>query len=248
MNAISAHMEEYLDCVKTIQNELHKTIKPKNHPINFANLMQESLKVSSDWPSFNKKLGTSNAARRNHNYFGWMSINDKLLGNCKGAIYRSKEYMEIPLHQRNGEKKHNKNEYGPHHIHIEHSIPVNLILRYFLNYKNIYLENHDHLINRRLHEAFLSISVCTALTRYEEEEAIIKKYKNEHPELDKKEIKVGSLSEIHPFKRYDFSKGLKLFEMITGSEICPETFTLKDHINLINKVDIYKWDYIDSKS
>ena len=114
-----------------------------------------------------------------------------------------------------------------------------------MNYKNIYLDNLDHLINRRLHEAFLSISVCTALTRHEEEEVIIKKYKDKHPELDEKEIKVDSLSEIHPFIRNDFSKGLKLYEMISGSEICPETFTLKDHIYLINKVDIYKWDYIN---
>ena len=34
--------------------------------------------------------------------------------------------------------------------------------------------------------------------------------------------------------------------MITGSEINPETFTLKDHVNLINNVDIYDWDYISS--
>tara|TARA_B100001142_G_scaffold147323_1_gene148277 strand:+ start:2387 stop:3130 length:744 start_codon:yes stop_codon:yes gene_type:complete len=245
MNDISTHVEEYFESVKKIQNELCKANKPKVHPFNFADIMRESLITSNDWSSFNKKLGTSNLARRNHNYFGWMAYNDKPLGNCKGAIYRSKEYMEIPLHQRNGEKKHDKNEYGPHHIHIEHSIPVTLILRYFLNYKNIYLDNLDHLINRRLHEAFLSISVCTALTRHEEEEVIIKKYKDKHPELDEKEIKVDSLSEIHPFIRYDFSKGLKLYEMISGSEICPETFTLKDHINLINKVDIYKWDYIN---
>lgn len=36
--------------------------------------------------------------------------------------------------------------------------------------------------------------------------------------------------------------------MITGSEINPETFTLKDHINLINKVDIYNWDYICNRN
>jgi len=249
MNVINSHMEEYLDSVKIIQQELRKTNKTKAHPINFANILQKSLIMSDDWSSFNEKLGKSNLARRSHNYYGWMSYNDLPLGKCKGAIYRSEEYMKIPLQDRSGESlkklKERGEGYSSNHIHIEHSIPVSLILRYFLNYKNIYLDNHDHLINRTLHEAFLSISVCTAMTRYEEEEVI--KYKDQHPELDKKELKVGSLPEIHPFIRYDFSKGLKIYEMITGSEINPEIFTLKDHINLINKVDIYDWNCISSR-
>ena len=249
MNVITSHMEEYLDTVTAIKRKLCKTNKPVSHPIEFANFLQESLMID-DWPSFDKKLGKSNRARSSHNYYGWMSYTEKPLGKCKGAIYRSEEYMKIPLQERSGEslknlKKRGKG-YGSNHIHIEHSIPVSLILRYFFNYKDIYLDNPDNLINKSLHEAFFSISVCTALTRQEEKEVI--KYKDQHPELDKKELKVGSLSEIHPFIRYDFSKGLKIYEMITGSEINPETFTLKDHINLINKVDIYNWDYICSRN
>ena len=61
-------------------------------------------------------------------------------------------------------------------------------MRYFFNYKDIYLDNPDNLINKSLHEASFSISVCTALTRQEEKEII--KYKDQHPELDKKELKV----------------------------------------------------------
>ncbi len=249
MTDIDKHMEEYLDSKKMIKNELHK--KTQSHPIEFSDFMKKSLIESKDnIKTFKDRLGLR--LRRAHDYFGWMAKKDTRqsleLGECRGAIYRSQEYMKIPLQDRSGESlkklKERGESYSSHHVHIEHSIPVNTILEYFWQYKDNLLETDEQ---KKLHETFLSISVCTALTRHEEESCIKEGLSKKHPEFEKGKILVNSLTDIHPFKRYSFSKRLKIYETITGSEINPEIFTLKDHINLINKVDIYDWDYISSR-
>ena len=111
--------------------------------------------------------------------------------------------------------------------------------------KNILLEMDEQ---RKLHETFLSISVCTALTRHEEKLCIKKGLSKKHPEFENGKIITNSLTGIHPFKRYDFSNGLKIYEVISGREICPKSFTLRDHINLMAEADIYNWDTILSWS
>ena len=123
MNVITSHMEEYLDTVTAIKRKLCKTNKPVSHPIEFVNFLKESLMID-DWPSFDKKLGKSNRARSSHNYYGWMSYTEKPLGKCKGAIYRSEEYMKIPLQERSGESlknlKKRGNTYAPPRSYRSH--------------------------------------------------------------------------------------------------------------------------------
>ncbi len=248
MTDIDKHMEEYLDSKKMIKNELHK--KTQSHPIEFSDFMKKSLIESKDnIKTFKDRLGLR--LRRAHDYFGWMAKKDTRqsleLGECRGAIYRSQGYMKIPIRDRSGEKKYKSRgeQYGSHHVHIEHSIPVNTILEYFWQHKDILLEMDKQ---KKLHETFLSISVCTALTRHEEKLCIKKGLSKKHPEFENGEILTNSLTDIHPFKRYDFSNGLKIYEVIYGREICPKSFTLRDHINLMAEADIYNWDTILSWS
>ena len=123
----------------------------------------------------------------------------------------------------------------------------------FLNHKQVYLLEYTHLFhgkNHRLnHEYFLSVSVCTAFTRNEEVTCIHEGYELEHPDFeDGRLLNVDSLNEVLPFKRYDFDKGLRLFEVIDGTEISPDSWSLKDHTELMSKVNIYDWNYISKFS
>tara|TARA_B110000008_G_scaffold102227_1_gene105055 strand:+ start:2615 stop:3361 length:747 start_codon:yes stop_codon:yes gene_type:complete len=241
MNEIRRHMEEYLESKNNIRSKFRR--KTQFHPENFADFIKNSLIKSKSPESFKERLGGSNVrARKAHDYYGWMSKKGRL-GACRGAIYRSQEYMKIPLRDRSGEKKYKSRgeQYSSYHVHIEHSIPVNTILEYFWQHKDILLEMDKQ---RKLHETFLSISVCTALTRNEEKSCIKNGLSKKHPEFENGKILTNSLTDIHPFKRYDFSNGLKVYEVITGTKICPESFTLRDHIDLMAEADIFNWDNI----
>tara|TARA_B100001769_G_scaffold75368_1_gene56705 strand:- start:857 stop:1606 length:750 start_codon:yes stop_codon:yes gene_type:complete len=245
MNEIRRHMEEYLESTNNIRSKFRR--KTQFHPENFADFIKTSLMETNSFKSFNERLGGSNVrARKAHDYYGWMSKKGRL-GACRGAIYRSQDYMKIPLEKRSGKRKYKSRgeQYSSHHVHIEHSIPVKTILEYFWQHKDILLEMDEQ---KKLHETFLSISVCTALTRHEEKLCIKKGLSKKHPEFENGEILTNSLTDIHPFKRYDFSNGLKIYEVIYGREICPKSFTLRDHINLMAEADIYNWDTILSWS
>jgi len=242
MNEIRRHMEEYLDSKNSIRNKFRRNTQ--FHPIIFADFIKNSLVESKSLKSFKERLGGSNVrARKAHDYYGWMSKEGKL-GACRGAIYRSKDYMKIPLEKRSGKKLRGE-QYSSHHVHIEHSVPVSIILEYFWQHKDILLEMDEQ---KKLHKTFLSISVCTALTRYEEKSCIKTGLIKKHPEFENGKILTNSLTDIHPFKRYDFSRGLKIHEVINGKEICPDSFTLKDHVNLMAEAGFYNWDTILSLS
>ncbi len=255
MNSIRKHMEEYSNSVKVIENKIPKNKLPGNpldgiHPVSIAEILLKNLKECQSAEDYNTSLNSSTGsmkARNAHDFFGWMAKQGKnqqyKLGACKGTIYRSDNYMNIPLDKRNGSKPKDT----PNHVHIEHTIPVNVILRYIWNIYNKDIGRFsDLLMKKKLYEDFISVSVCTALTEDEEKTiGISKALKKEHPDFEGRKIRTDLMA-VRPFKRYDFSKGLKIYEMITGSEINPETFTLKDHVNLINNVDIYDWDYISS--
>jgi len=243
-------MEEYRNSIKIVKNKIPKKKLPGNpidgiHPSSIAEILLEKLKKCQDPNDYYTEVGLK--ARWAHDFFGWLAKQGKnqefKLGACKGAIYRSDSYMDIPLDKRNGSKQGD----APKNVHIEHTIPVKVIIKYIWNiYKKDIGRSSDLLMKKTLYKDFISVSVCTALTEDEEGEIIDTKWKSKHPYFDEGEICTDSLMEVRPFKRYDFSKGLKVYEMITGSEINPETFTLKDHVNLINNVDIYDWDYISS--
>ena len=243
MKNLTVHQEEYRESLSIIKEKIKRGKGGRNHPLKFAEFMWASLKESADQRDFaTKRLGKSNRARNAHDFYGWMSKSGKL-GECRGAIYRSKRYMEIALTDRSGRKKLKSKgeEYTSHDVHIEHSVPVAVILETIWHESKRLTSNPSKQVNlRKLHETFLSMSVCTALTRHEEKVCVKKKFKKKHPEFDAGKLLARSLEDIHPFARYDFSEGLRIYEVIDGTVIDPENFTLKDHMKLVNAAGIYR--------
>ena len=104
MNEIRRHMEEYLESTNNIRSKFRR--KTQFHPENFADFIKTSLMETNSFKSFNERLGGSNVrARKAHDYYGWMSKKGRL-GACRGAIYRSQDYMKIPLEKRSGKRKY----------------------------------------------------------------------------------------------------------------------------------------------
>ena len=242
---MQSHKKDFLNCVSIIQKRLPG--KFRDHPISFINFMRESLIEASKFEEFRKKLAGPNVrTRKAHDFYGWMS-KDGALGACRGAFYRSENYMKIELEKRSGKKLDKGEDFG---VHIEHTIPVNVIHRSIWHRRKTFKSiSNDQMLQKKLYENFLSVSVCTAFTRNEEETCIRDEYHREHPDFeDGRLLNVDSLNEVLPFKRYDFDKGLRLFEVIDGTEISPDSWSLKDHTELMSKVNIYDWNYISKFS
>ena len=240
MKNINIHQKEYSQSLSIVNKKINRGTG-RDHPSSFSYFMRESVKECEKYKDFYRKLGASNRARNAHDFYGWMSKDGKL-GGCRGAIYRSETYMQIPLADRSGRKKFASKgeEYSTNDVHIEHSIPVAVILETIWHeLKGIFSESNNQLELKKLHENFLSLSVCTALTREEEKFCVKKVFSKKHPQFDRGKVLVNSLEEILPFLRYDFSKGLKIFEAINGKEVDPETFSLKNHIELLSEVGLF---------
>ena len=74
-------------------------------------------------------------------------------------------------------------------------------------------------------------------------------YRSEYPDFANGLLfNIASLNEVLPFKRYNFESGLRLFEVINSTEILPYHWSLKNHVELMNKMNIYDWNYISKQS
>ena len=245
MNFMQSHKKDFLNCVSIIQKRLPR--KLRDHPISFIDFMRKSLNEASNIKEFKKKLAGPNVRTRNaHDFYGWMS-KDGAWGACRGAFYRSENYMKIALEKRSGKKSDIDEDFG---VHIEHTIPVDVILESIWHCRKTFESiSNDQMLQKKLYEKFLSISVCTAVTRKEEKTCIPKEYESKHPDFaDGRLLNMDSLNEVLPFKRYNFENGLRLFEVINGTEISPDSWSLKDHTELMSKVNIYDWNYVSKFS
>ena len=120
---MQSHKKDFLNCVSIIQKRLPR--KLRDHPISFIDFMRKSLNEASNIKEFKKKLAGPNVRTRNaHDFYGWMS-KDGAWGACRGAFYRSENYMKIALEKRSGKKSDIDEDFG---VHIEHTIPVDVIL------------------------------------------------------------------------------------------------------------------------
>jgi hypothetical protein len=245
MTFIDVHKKDFLDCVNIIEKRMLKNLR--DHPINFIDFMCNSLNETSNLNEFNEELsGPNNRARKAHDFYGWMAKDDAW-GACRGSLYRSENYMNIPLEKRSGKRKDRVEGFC---IHIEHTIPVNVILKSIWHSRETfrYIAN-DQMLQKKLYETFLSLSVCTAVTWEEEKACVPKEYRDEHPDfVDGQLLNKDSLNEVLPFQRYNFENGLRLFEVINGTEISPDKWSLKDHSELMSKVNIYEWNYVSTLS
>ena len=237
---IDKHYQDYLACQRKIETRIGK--KLKDHPVKFGERMARALADSSNFKEFSTDL--SLPMRKAHDFYGWMAKNETR-GRCRGALYRSKEYMEIPLDKRSGSKLDRREDFG---VHIEHTIPINQILKMLWSLQEDCSGSFSlRSLPAAMHERFLTLSVCTALTRREEGDCILPGYNSQHPAFQASyPSNVSDLMNVKPFERYDFSGGLVIYSVLNGAEIDPSTWTLADHIELLASVEIYNWDYLET--
>jgi len=243
MNSLRLSQDDYIESRKVISEQLSKKII--NHPFKFAKILGAALVNADSRDGFAETVNDKStlAMRKAHDFYGWMAKEGKL-GACKGSIYRSQNFMNIPARVRSGKRMDAKTAFG---VHIEHTIPIKQIILALWAQRDsmLKLENHE-LITKSIFESFLKLSVCTALTRQEEQQCIRPGYHYSHPDFEDsgKPLPGTSLEDIRPFTRYVYTDDLKIFEVITGQEIALETWSLKDHAELISTVNIYNWDCI----
>ena len=90
------------------------------------------------------------------------------------------------------------------------------------------------------------LSVCTALTREEEENCTKAGYNKKHPAFSDGElVNPTDLGHVRPFERYNFAKGLKIINVLSGEEIDPASWTLNDHAEVIRIQDVYQWKVLN---
>ena len=243
MEYLEDHLKDYSECINAISKRMRKNLK--NHPLKFARLLTEALLTAKNREEFQEIIDNKStlAMRKAHDFFGWMAKNGSI-GACKGAIYRSINYMQVPLKNRSGRRNDAATDFG---VHIEHSIPINQIIWALWSRRNLFLDLENRsLLTRTVHEEFIKLSVCTAITRQEQKNCLKPTYEKRHPDFDSTgRPQIGfSLKDVRPFIRYDFTGGLKIFEMINGQEIKPDIWSLKDHEDLISNIDVYHWQRI----
>lgn len=178
--------------------------------------------------------------RKIHDYFGWKSLTNKRLKEdhlsvCKGAIYRTHEYMTIESTERSGAKANKEKPFG---VHIEHTIPVNEIKNYLWESRES-LRNADGVYCiEKIQSNFFGISVCTAMSRTEERGGIRKGFSKNHPQLAEGCLQsIGSIEVLRPFIRY--SDDVEIYEMVNGRRINSNEWTIADHRKLLEEAGIY---------
>jgi hypothetical protein len=151
-----------------------------------------------------------------HNKYQWWA--NAKGGVCQGTLYRSANYMAIPLNQRYGGNGDKKN------VHLEHTMPGSQLgeeIRNKYNQWNALTELHQFLMN---------FSVCTALT-HDEKKSLESAGVNNDTNLEFCKGLVGK-----PFLRYKPAVdmfGLRIFNVVTCDPINIDEFTFNDHVEML---------------
>ena len=178
--------------------------------------------------------------RKLHDYYGWKAKDAQTdrRGGCKGALYRSSEYMKID--KRIGSRK-------GQNVHIEHVVPINLI-------PGLIWEERESLNNlESIFDFVLKISVCAAVEQKNERRSIdepreiygsIINCRKDHPGIERKGD-AACLTKQLPFSRYIGSK-VSIYTMSTGKEICFETYTYEQHLKALKEHKAFQWNAYNS--
>jgi hypothetical protein len=193
-----------------------------------------------DYESYKEVLiEKGNIFRRLHDYYGWKAKDaDSHRGGCKGALYRSSEYMKID--KRIGSRKRQN-------VHIEHVVPINLI-------PGLIWEEREYLNNlESIFDFVLKISVVAAVDQKKERLSIdetreifgsIINCRKDHPGIERKGD-AAYLTKQLPFSRYIGSE-VSIYTMSTGKEICFETYTYEQHLKALKEHKAFQWNAYNS--
>ena len=247
MTPLRLNQQDFIESRDIISGRLSKNLS--NHPAKFTNILTKAIVTAKSATEFATAINHKHslAMRKAHDFYGWMAKNGKL-GGCKGSIYRSQNFMNLPIKMRSGKKIHAETEFG---VHIEHTIPIKQIVASLWAEQAAMLSHRDEeFISKLMFEKFLNLSVCTALTRKEQQTCINPAYHDSHPDfkVSAKSSRNIALEEIRPFKRYNFNGDLKIFEVVNDTRIDPNTWSLRNHAELLENVNIYRWDFISLRN
>jgi hypothetical protein len=214
---IKAHNAE---CIKTLKDVASRLSGPerKSYPQRYAHHLWHSLGNSTIPPEFLDRQGNNHAIRQIHDYYGWKAWSGRC-GHCAGALYRTKGFIDIPEHLRDGSNGTGRN------IHIEHTVPVAVLIKHLV-FIITELETPKALLDR-----LVRLSICTAFSHYEQKSISLAgatSFTNEAFAAN------GATSHEFPFRRYlplrrhlgDFC----IFNVVTGAEVDLEYFTFNDHL------------------
>ena len=195
----------------------------------------------ADYESYSKILPEKgDFFRKLHDYYGWKAKDAQTdrRGGCKGALYRSSEYMKID--KRIGSRK-------GQNVHIEHVVPINLI-------PGLIWEERDSLNNlESIFDFVLKISVCAAVDQKNERGSIdepreiydsIINCRKDHPGIECEGDAANFKNEL-PFSRY-IRSDVSIYTMSTGKEICFETYTYEQHLKALKEHKAFQWNAYNS--
>jgi hypothetical protein len=240
---LNAHLAEYSNSLSYVNARLQAGRVGKASPKGFCKAVVECYEFAMEIEDGNlrkahflKKLGSR--PRAIHDYFGWKSKKQTIedpLSVCKGAIYRTIGYMNINLADRSGARS---DKFKPFGVHIEHTIPVHQISQHLWESAESLKGLDGMYCLDKIQALFFDISICTAMSRVEERQGILKGHSKNHPQMQDGCLKsIVSVNLLYPFARY--SDDVEVFEMISGSQIDMKTWTISDHRNLLQKAKIY---------
>lgn len=214
---MSQRSSELNALIKQHRNEILKVAEWRNQDRwrkrldNRLNMILSHCKDGSDpeWGSI---------VRRLHDLYIWKAKDD---GLCRGAFYRTDNFINMPFKERSGAKKSQT-------VHIEHTIPVSLIGNSLKRWSG---ESGDQLSADAIHQALLTLSVCTAMCHSADRGRVRNGWNHRHPQFESlswDEVHCDErLREIKPFARYD--DDVVVFDVVSREEIDKNKFSLLDH-------------------
>jgi hypothetical protein len=217
MNSSAQNIEKFIEReLKALHGVLAYIGINEKRGLQFRRTNQIFHKLKND-PNFS----SGDLIRQTHNFYGWKAKNEAR-GQCAGALYRTLGFMNIEPKSRDGSQGYSRN------IHIEHTVPVS-VLGSTLRASAQSLQSP-----RDMHRFLIQNSICVAFSHDEEQ---LLRTANVAAAWNEAFDAAGKRIDQHPFKRYlplsDHMKSLgqefQVFNVVTGEQICLETFTFSDH-------------------
>ena len=231
--SLKTERENLLKAIDGIRSRI-TTRKLKNNPYYLCDSIKKNILELNNNPQNSKtckeRIGMS--IRHFHDFYGWKSKdNENNFGLCSGSFYRTLGFIDIDPKTRSGKQSDKKTDFG---VHIEHTIPVNVI-------RAILIKNVDETTSlQEIFEMILDYSVCTGVSRKDENEIINNGHARSHPQI----MDGNPLphEEIKPFSRY--KDGTIIYSILSGGTV-PLDSNLKSINDHRSEYDIFKWEFIN---
>ena len=221
---VSVHRNELIRVLNKVLSDTTLS-RRKRFPTRYATAIWSALTGCDVDPWCAEPQGIKHSIRQIHDFYGWMAKPGKY-GVCAGTIYRTENFMRMPLERRDGSKGPNRS------VHIEHTVPV-ADLEKSLHYRRAEFETPIDL-----HWFLMCHSICVAFSHKEELALSIAKV----PNLRNDSFDVrGRLAHKFPFRRYrrlaEYAEArgesFRILNVVQGTTIDLDQFSFDNHIDTL---------------